>query len=70
LALFIRRSFHGGECGNGGRLSFELDRAALPDGSVNPELALLIADIKRKSQLELLLFLAIFTCMILMRFGL
>ena len=49
--------------------AFDLEKATLPDGSQNPEMVALIADIKRKSQLELLFFLAIFTCMILMRFG-
>jgi uncharacterized membrane protein len=49
--------------------AFDLDQATLPDGSANPVLTGMIADIKRKSQFELLLFLAIFTCMILMRFG-
>jgi len=49
--------------------AFDLGQATLPDGSANPVMVGLIADIKRKSQFELLLFLAIFTCMILMRFG-
>jgi uncharacterized membrane protein len=49
--------------------AFDLDQATLADGSANPVMVGLIADIKRKSQIELLLFLVIFTCMILMRFG-
>ena len=49
--------------------AFDLDQATMPDGSPNPVMVGLIADIKRKSQLELVFFLAIFTCMILMRFG-
>ena len=49
--------------------AFDLDQAMLPDGSPNPVMLGLIADIKRKSQLELLFFLVIFTSMILMRFG-
>ena len=49
--------------------AFDLDQATLPDGRPNPVMLALIADIKRKSQLELVFFLAIFTCMILMRFG-
>jgi uncharacterized membrane protein len=48
---------------------FDLERAMLPDGTANPAMVALVADIKRKTMLELLLFLAIFTCMILMRFG-
>jgi uncharacterized membrane protein len=50
--------------------AFDLDEAVLPDGRMNPVLAGLIADIKRKTVAELGFFLAIFTCMILMRFGL
>lgn len=50
--------------------AFDLSRVALPDGSRNPEFTGLIADIRRKSGIELLLFLVICTCMILMRFGL
>jgi uncharacterized membrane protein len=49
--------------------AFDPARATLPDGSANPELTALIGDIKRKAQVELLFFLVIFTCMILMRFG-
>lgn len=49
--------------------AFDPARAAMADGRPNPELVALIDEIKRKSQIELLLFLAIFTCMILMRFG-
>lgn len=45
-------------------------RALLADGSPAPDLVAAIADAKRKSMLELLGFLVIFTCMILMRFGL
>jgi hypothetical protein len=41
-----------------------------PDGSPSPALVSAIADIKRKTVLELGFFLVIFTCMILMRFGL
>ena len=50
--------------------AFDLEQATLPDGSQNPVMASLVADIKRKTMLELLFFVAIFTCMILMRFGL
>ena len=49
--------------------AFDLDQATLPDGSPNPVMVGLIADIKRKSQIELVFFFVIFTCMILMRFG-
>ena len=50
--------------------ALDLDQATLPDGSANSALTALVADIKRKTLTELLFFLAIFTCMILMRFGL
>ena len=50
--------------------TFDMSRASLADGSPNPEFTALVADIKRKSGLELLMFLVIFTAMILMRFGL
>ena len=50
--------------------AFDMSRASLADGSPNPEFTALVADIKRKSSLELLMFLVIFTGMILMRFGL
>ena len=49
--------------------AFDLDQAVLPDGRQNPVMLGLIADIKRKSQIELLLILVIFTCMIFMRFN-
>jgi uncharacterized membrane protein len=49
--------------------AFDLDQAVLPDGRQSPVMLGLIADIKRKSQIELLLFLVIFTCMIFMRFN-
>jgi hypothetical protein len=41
-----------------------------PDGQPSPAFAAAIADAKRKTVMELAFFLAIFTCMILMRFGL
>jgi hypothetical protein len=41
-----------------------------PDGSPTPELTAAVDRVKRLVTLELLGFLAIFTCMILMRFGL
>ena len=41
-----------------------------PDGSATPELEAALARAKTVTVLELLGFLAIFTCMILMRFGL
>ncbi|HET7727490.1 MAG TPA: hypothetical protein VFK54_09205 [Candidatus Limnocylindrales bacterium] len=41
-----------------------------PDGSPTPELAAAINRVKRLVTLELMGFLVIFTCMILMRFGL
>lgn len=40
------------------------------DGTPTPVLAAAIADVKRRAVLELGFFLVIFTCMILMRFGL
>jgi uncharacterized membrane protein len=40
-----------------------------PDGQPTPALVAAIDDAKRKTVLELGFFLAIFTCMILMRFG-
>jgi uncharacterized membrane protein len=40
------------------------------DGTMSPRLAAIIDDIKRKVGLELIGFFIIFTCMILMRFGL
>lgn len=49
--------------------AFDLDQATLPDGSPNPVMVGLVNDIKRKSQIELVFFLVIFTTMILMRFG-
>jgi uncharacterized membrane protein len=49
--------------------AFDLDQATLPDGSPNPVMVRLIADIRIRSQVELLFFAVIFTCMILMRFG-
>jgi hypothetical protein len=50
--------------------AFDLSRVALPDGSRNPEFTGLIADMRRKSGIELLPLLIILTCMILMSFGL
>jgi hypothetical protein len=50
--------------------AFDLSRVSLADGTPNPEFTAIIDDIKRKSSIELLFFLVIFTCMILMRFGL
>jgi len=47
----------------------EEGEATLPDGTPSPRLAAIIADIKRKTLLELVGFFVIFTCMILMRFG-
>jgi hypothetical protein len=41
-----------------------------PDGTPSPALKSAIAVVKRNSVLELGFFLVIFTCMILMRFGL
>ena len=41
-----------------------------PDGAPSPALNAAIDDVKRKTVLELGFFLVIFTCMILMRFGL
>lgn len=49
--------------------AFDLGQATLADGQPNPVMLGLIADIKRKSMIELGFFFAIFTCMILMRFG-
>ncbi|HLO34986.1 MAG TPA: hypothetical protein VK194_02850 [Candidatus Deferrimicrobium sp.] len=49
--------------------AFDVSQATLADGSPNPTLVGLVDDLKRKSQIELLFFLVIFTCMILMRFG-
>ena len=40
-----------------------------PDGTVSPELDAAVARVKLVSVLELIGFLVIFTCMILMRFG-
>jgi uncharacterized membrane protein len=50
--------------------AFDMSRASLADGSPNPAFTGLVADVKRKTGIELLMFLVIFTCMILMRFGL
>lgn len=50
--------------------SFPLEQVTLADGSSNPAFVAIVDDIKRKAGLEFLLFLAIFTTMILMRFGL
>ncbi len=41
-----------------------------PDGSPTPELVAATNQVKRLVGVELLAFLVIFTCMILMRFGL
>ena len=43
--------------------------AMTPDGQPSPKLAALIDDVKRKVGLELIGFVVILTCMILMRFG-
>jgi uncharacterized membrane protein len=43
--------------------------ATLPDGRPNPELVAAADDLKRLGLIELVLFLVIFTCMILMRFN-
>ena len=45
-------------------------RALLPGGAPSPELTAALGAAKRNALLELLGFLVIFTCMILMRFGL
>jgi len=45
-------------------------RAFLPDGAPSPDMAAAIASAKRNAMLELVGFLVIFTCMVLMRFGL
>jgi uncharacterized membrane protein len=50
--------------------AFPLEEATLPDGTANPALTALVIDVKRKTMLELVFFFVIFTCMILMRFGL
>jgi uncharacterized membrane protein len=50
--------------------AFDLARVSLADGRPNPEFTAIISEIKRKSGIELVFFLVIFTCMILMRFGL
>ena len=44
--------------------------ATQADGTPSPRLAAIIGDIKRKVALELIGFFIVFTCMILMRFGL
>lgn len=49
--------------------AFDVEQAVLADGSPNPVMTAMVDDLKRKAQFELLLFLVIFTCMILMRFG-
>ncbi|MFL5779358.1 MAG: hypothetical protein ACJ761_10495 [Chloroflexota bacterium] len=43
--------------------------ALTPDGQPTPKLEAIVADVKRKTLLELVGFFVIFTCMILMRFG-
>jgi uncharacterized membrane protein len=50
--------------------AFDISRTTLADGSPNPEYTALVADVRLKGLLEFVGFLAIFTCMILMRFGL
>jgi hypothetical protein len=50
-----------------GRL--EPARAVLADGSASPELRMAIAGATRKSVVQLLGFVVVFSCMILMRFG-
>ena len=53
------------------RLAAMPDAEALnPDGTPTPALNALVAHVKKIVGAELLLFLVIFTCMILMRFGL
>ena len=48
-----------------------LSKAAVnPDGTATPDLEAALARAKTVTVLELVGFLAIFTCMILMRFGL
>jgi uncharacterized membrane protein len=49
--------------------AFDLDQAVMADGSQNPVMVALIADIRRKSLIELGFFFVIFTCMIYMRFN-
>jgi uncharacterized membrane protein len=43
--------------------------ATVPDGSVSPEMAAAVNSVKQATLIELGLFVVIFTCMILMRFG-
>jgi hypothetical protein len=50
--------------------AIEPARALLPDGSPSPEMNQSIGFVKRVAALELLGFFVIFSCMILMRFGL
>jgi hypothetical protein len=45
------------------------DEALLPDGRMSPAMAAAVDSLKRLGGLELIGFLVIFTCMILMRFG-
>ncbi|HEY3071991.1 MAG TPA: hypothetical protein VGJ46_04170 [Candidatus Limnocylindrales bacterium] len=45
------------------------DSGAGAGGGQSPGIAAVVADIRRKGQIELLGFFVIFTCMILMRFG-
>jgi len=47
-----------------------VDQALNPDGSPTPAVAAAFATVKRNGLLELIGFFVIFTCMILMRFGL
>ena len=46
-----------------------VEEATLADGSPNPRMTAAIDAVKRAAAIELGLFLVIFTCMILMRFG-
>lgn len=47
-----------------------VDRAFQADGTATPEMVSAVDAVKRASVLELIGFIAVFTCMILMRFGL
>lgn len=50
--------------------AIELGQALLADGSPSPQMAQALSFVKRVAALELIGFVVVFTCMILMRFGL
>ena len=73
IAIFSAVSLGGCSSGDKGDVNYTCNCNATvpdPDGSPTPRALVLLNQAKRNAVVELVLFLAIFTCMILMRFGL